>query len=279
MLTCCLAHTSTCNRAISRRPLCSATVATRFYSTTGSHLRDHRPAPGTPANLHTERSRNERQSVTEEHNQTAQVSADHHTTAQEPVSMKSAMRNLMRHVPSTVTVITVHATHPEAEDPLPVGSAISSFSTVTLDPPHVSFNIKTPSRTLDAIQDAGGKFRVHILDNSIEAAEIAHNFTQGNSLDTLKKRKDLLMFKWYHDTSKDLVAPRIVSDCVLGSLDCQLVQEARVADHVLVIARVDVFTSTDSLAPALLYQDGAFRKYNAKLLYTLFSDSDQKCSD
>jgi flavin reductase (DIM6/NTAB) family NADH-FMN oxidoreductase RutF len=169
------------------------------------------------------------------------------------------MRNLMRHVPSTVTVVTVHATHPDVPTPLPVGSAISSLTTVTLDPPHVSFNIKTPSRTLDAIREAGGLFRVHFLDNSNASVEVVQSFTQGNSIETLRKRNDTFLFKY--PNNQKLHPPRIISRCVLASVTCQLVQEVTVADHVVAVASVNGLSTQENLAPALLYHGGSFKSY------------------
>jgi flavin reductase (DIM6/NTAB) family NADH-FMN oxidoreductase RutF len=163
------------------------------------------------------------------------------------------MRNLMRHVPSTVTVVTVHATHPDVPTPLPVGSAISSLTTVTLDPPHVSFNIKTPSRTLDAIREAGGLFCVHFLDNSDASVQVVQSFTQGNSTETLRERNETFVFAYPNNQS--LHPPKIISRCVLASVTCQLVQEITVADHVVAVASVNGLSARERLTPALLYHE------------------------
>lgn len=183
-----------------------------------------------------------------------------------PLTMKTSIRSLMRHVPSSVTVITVHATRSDHDTVLPVGSAISSFSTVTLDPPHISFNIKTPSRTLSAIREAAGRFRVHFLDNSSEAAKLAQNFTKGNSNETLKDRARIFSFE-IHDAERTRFAPpRIVSNAVVASMECQLLQEASVADHVVVIARVNGLECTGELRPTLLYHEGKYKSYDGTLL-------------
>lgn len=171
----------------------------------------------------------------------------------------------MRHVPSSVSVITVRATQPGHDQLLPIGSAISSLTTVTLDPPHISFNIKTPSRTLSAVREAGGWFRVHFLDDSIAAAELAHNFTQGNSEHVLAKRAQLFG-SLFDPTTSPTSAPRTVSDAVVASMDCQLLQEVPVADHVVAIAKVAGFRSRDELRPTLLYNEGRYKRNNGTAL-------------
>lgn len=180
--------------------------------------------------------------------------------------MKTAIRNLMRHVPSSVSVITVHATQPGEHKILPIGSAISSLTTVTLDPPHVSFNIKTPSRTLSAIHEAGGSFRVHFLDDSPEAASLARSFTEGNSEEVLAKRANMFSFAVGTLNGGKSNPPRIVSSAVVASMSCQLLQEATVADHVVAIARVDNFRSGKELKPTLLYHQGNYKKNNGTIL-------------
>lgn len=172
----------------------------------------------------------------------------------------------MRHVPSTVTVITAFGEHADSPTPLPVGSAISSLTTVTLDPPHVSFNIKTPSTTLDAIRKMGGQFCVHLLDNSNLAARVAHNFTQGNSTVTLQLRKQKFKFT-YPPTNHAGQPPKLVSSCVLASMTCQLVQEVTVADHVVAIASVNEVSARKYQAPALLYHEGKFKRYDGSTLH------------
>ncbi|KAF2444406.1 hypothetical protein P171DRAFT_432445 [Karstenula rhodostoma CBS 690.94] len=241
-----------CTRSIRRSPPCFETRARHAYSTTRPLLHDN-AAASTP-----EASRDERTSA----------SADQEATilSPDPVSMQETMRSLMRHVPSTVTVITAFGEHTDSRTPLPVGSAISSLTTVTLDPPHVSFNIKTPSRTLDAIRETGGRFCVHFLDNSIIAAKVAQNFTEGNSIETLRRRRQKFTFE-YPPTDHMQQPPKLVSRCVLASMTCKLVQEATVADHVVAIASVNELSARQDQAPALMYHEGKFKRYNGSTLY------------
>lgn len=170
--------------------------------------------------------------------------------------MGIAMRSIMRQVPSTVAVLTAYTEHEGT--PLPLGSAISSLTTVTLDPLHISFNLKTPSRTLDAIRAAQGRFRVHLLDNTQQAADIAHDFTQGNSLDTLRRRSEAFAFK-YPVWNEVQQPPKLWYDCVMAIMTCQLEQEVAVQDHVIAVASVQALEAKTQQVPALLYHQGEFR--------------------
>lgn len=86
------------------------------------------------------------------------------------------MRLALRHLTQPVALVT--STLPL--DPTARGSrgvTVSSFSTVTLNPrPVVSFNLKVPSRTWDAI-DASQRICIHLLRATPEGAAVAHAFT------------------------------------------------------------------------------------------------------
>lgn len=65
-------------------------------------------------------------------------------------SIAENVRSLMRQIPHPLTVIV--AQDPASASP-PTGLLVSSFNTVTLHPtPYVSFNLKLPSSTYDAIK-------------------------------------------------------------------------------------------------------------------------------
>lgn len=97
--------------------------------------------------------------------------------------ISEALRVLLTRVSQPVVLVT--ARHPASvakEDRSSVsafrGVTVSSFNTVTLSPqPVISFNLRTPSRTLDAIQ-LSKEVNVHILQGNTPGATIAHTFTQ-----------------------------------------------------------------------------------------------------
>ena len=74
-------------------------------------------------------------------------------------------RSLMRCVPHALTILS---SVPERGAP-PRGLLVSSFNSVTISPiPYVSFNIKVPSSTLDAV-DASRHFTASIIDDPYTA--------------------------------------------------------------------------------------------------------------
>lgn len=92
---------------------------------------------------------------------------------------KRRMRALMRRVPQAVSLIT--ATDEEAPGSPRRVVTISSFTTVTFEPEViVSFNLKLPSATFDAIQSSK-RFDVNILKSNEGAAETASRFARGHA--------------------------------------------------------------------------------------------------
>lgn len=62
---------------------------------------------------------------------------------------------------------------------------VSSFASLDLDEDvaAVAFNVRRPSRTLDAIERGAGVFNVHVLAGNDAGARIARHFTQPNDAD------------------------------------------------------------------------------------------------
>lgn len=87
----------------------------------------------------------------------------------------------MRRVPYPVAIIT--ATDPSgAPDTSSFrGMTVSSFNTVTLTPnPVISFNVRRPSETLNALL-ASQRFLVHLLAPGSATATLARDFSKGNT--------------------------------------------------------------------------------------------------
>lgn len=86
----------------------------------------------------------------------------------------------MRQVPYPVAIIT--ATDPSGPSDTTSfrGMTVSSFNTVTLTPhPVISFNVRRPSETLNALL-ASGRFLVHVLAPGPITATLARDFSKGN---------------------------------------------------------------------------------------------------
>ncbi|KAL4933863.1 flavin reductase family protein [Aspergillus undulatus] len=97
----------------------------------------------------------------------------------------------MRRVPHPVAIITSTDPSPSTTQPHTSstdayqtshfrGMTVSSFNTVTLTPePVVSFNVRRPSETLNALLSSG-RFLVHLLAPNPATAALARDFARGN---------------------------------------------------------------------------------------------------
>lgn len=101
-------------------------------------------------------------------------------------TLPEQLRAVMRLVPHSVVVCTSVFTPPAstttaAAAPEPRGMTMSSFTSLTLHPaPVVTFNVATPSRTLDAVA-ASRAFTIHVLRGDAEGARVAEWFRRGNA--------------------------------------------------------------------------------------------------
>lgn len=175
------------------------------------------------------------------------------------------MRAIMRQLPHPVVVITSSVPPPQAGTPRdkrqphdadPTSAAthdstpyanyramtVSSFTTVTLGPPPappiISFNIRTPSRTLTALL-ARQHFRVHMLAGTPAGARIADAFTRGNA-EAAFAALDAQGVGIAFDAQREPWAPRLVGRGVSADLACRVLEGkcVEVGDHVVVVAEV-----------------------------------------
>ncbi|RKL00695.1 Heat shock protein 90 [Fusarium oxysporum] len=152
-----------------------------------------------------------------------------HPTKQVP--LPEQLRSIMRLLPHSVVVCTSN----QPGDG-PRAMTMSSFTSLTLAPtPLVTFNIATPSRTLDAIRASGG-FNVHVLSGDERGANVASHFTKGNVGGNA--------FKGLAYSQEDDEAPVLREDGVMFALRCRVLKDApeggllRVRDHVIVVGEV-----------------------------------------
>ncbi|KAJ5109124.1 hypothetical protein N7456_005799 [Penicillium angulare] len=96
-------------------------------------------------------------------------------------SISEHVRLLMRRVPYPVAIITsTDPTGPQDTSSFR-GMTVSSFNTVTLTPhPVISFNVRRPSETLNALL-ASRQFLVHLLAPGSATATLARDFSKGNT--------------------------------------------------------------------------------------------------
>lgn len=126
---------------------------------------------------------------------------------------------------------------------------MSSFTSLSLaDRPLVTFNVATPSRTLDAIRQSG-VFNIHVLAGDGTGAMVAENFTRGNMEGIFDRlvgaRCKTLETAADGAREKNLGPPVLEGDGVLYVLRCRVVGgEApegglmQVRDHVIVVGEV-----------------------------------------
>ncbi|OJJ40454.1 hypothetical protein ASPWEDRAFT_33851 [Aspergillus wentii DTO 134E9] len=169
------------------------------------------------------------------------------------IPLSDQVRLLMRRVPYPVAIIT--ATDPHGPiDKAFRGMTVSSFNTVSLKPePVISFNVKRPSETLNALKPSG-RFLVHLLSPLQTTAALARDFSKGNHNLTLLNGEGDFEFA-SHAPSDDMESARPLP--VLqkraqstGNTEAELVdfpfvlectlkpQEIEVNDHTIVLGSV-----------------------------------------
>ncbi|KAM3070424.1 hypothetical protein ACMFMG_010250 [Clarireedia jacksonii] len=152
-----------------------------------------------------------------------------------PIS--SNLRDIMRRLVNSVVVMAVPHYHAGTAQ----GVTLSSFTTVALNPkPIVTFNIKRPSRTLNALKatldastpDQPSTFEIYILEARAAAVDIATAFScDGGPLDI-----SIL----YNITTEK--ARRVLKQGIRRALVCKLLDGDKgiieVGDHTLVLGEV-----------------------------------------
>jgi flavin reductase (DIM6/NTAB) family NADH-FMN oxidoreductase RutF len=221
-----------------------------------------------------------------------------------PITEISAkVRQEMRRLPHSVVVITTAKHKGEDEQhPSHRGMTVSSFTTVTLSPnPVISFNIKRPSRTYEAILESK-YFHIHLLTATTNGAALANHFVKPIKSNRSKFHlEDLEAIDIYvEDTNlghpnqpggPELPKlPMLVGPGVMTVLFCKLRANnfdnsvegkgvVHVGDHTIVVAevlRVEEFAEgRDKLRKGLYYSHGAYldRRGNPIFVYDHTSDS------
>ena len=156
------------------------------------------------------------------------------------------IRLLMRRVPHPVAVITSNLPPHNPPENF-CGMTVSSFNTVCLEPKVVvSFNVKQPSATYDAIQ-ASGTFDVHLMNSTVQAAAVADHFATGRGREAVKEdisdSNDGESSSSPPSTSglKSPISAQIIrpNDEAMFTLQCKLLDPTvKVADHVIVLGEV-----------------------------------------
>lgn len=150
-----------------------------------------------------------------------------------------AFRDAMGGFASGVTIITTHG--PDG----PVGFTCQSFTSISVDPPLISFSISRTSKSLAALR-AHGRVVVNFLSAPQQA--LSGQFARSGT------------DKWAGVTwSPSEVNGAPTLDDVTGWVAGEIVQEIEAGDHLILLVAV-AGISTDRRRPPLLFFRGAYRE-------------------
>lgn len=173
----------------------------------------------------------------------SQVSLEKQDATPPEPPLSSHLRQLMRTMPHSVVVATATAPSPDRGTPPSYkGMTVSSFTTLTLTPqPIITFNIRKPSSTLDAIQGSG-QFLIHILAATKSGASVADAFTKGNGTNVFRS-PTFTVLKTRRGTGGGIDPPLLAAEGITKVLRCEVLNGDQqglvdVGDHTLVLAKV-----------------------------------------
>lgn len=161
------------------------------------------------------------------------MSAAIQALAPEPADFRKAMGSF----PAGVTIVTA------CHDGRLVGTTVSAFSSVSMDPPLVMVCLKRDSRTLAALSQAG-TFCVNILAR--EQGDLAYRFARSGADDR---------FALTAVEAGTCGAP-LLAGCVTA-VECALHAAHDGGDHEILIGRV-LRVATDDTKTPLVYVRGGF---------------------
>ncbi|MET0728028.1 MAG: flavin reductase family protein [Acidimicrobiales bacterium] len=153
-----------------------------------------------------------------------------------PTFDSAKYRQVLGHFPTGVTVITA-----AADDGVPVGLAVGSFTSVSLEPPLVAFFPGKGSSSWPKIE-AIGAFCVNILAEAQE--DVSRRFAS----------KDEEKFTGLGWTATASGAPLI--DGVLAWIDCDIDSVTDAGDHLCVMGRVKELEVSHDGAPLVFFRGG-----------------------
>ncbi|ADB50569.1 flavin reductase family protein [Conexibacter woesei] len=149
----------------------------------------------------------------------------------------ASFRRVLAHVPTPVVVVA-------AFDDAPIGLAVGSFTSISLDPPLVGFFVDHRSSTWPRVARAGG-FTVNVLADSQE--ELGRRFgTKGAD-----------RFAGVSWRAGRAGAPLL--DGALAWIECELEEVIETGDHQLVMGAVRRLEARDGASPLVFHRSGFAR--------------------
>ncbi|HVE75969.1 MAG TPA: flavin reductase family protein [Actinomycetota bacterium] len=144
----------------------------------------------------------------------------------------------MRLWPTGVAIVTSTDSLGNAE-----GMTVNSLISISLEPPLVLVSLAKPSRTLAAVEDSG-MFAVSILSSG--SNELCWSFARDS-----ESRE----FSDFVDLEKIPIA-----NASGAAFACRVEQKFDVADHMLIVGRVEVTARMDNSTKPLVFYNGALRE-------------------
>ncbi|WP_214415260.1 flavin reductase family protein [Sphaerisporangium fuscum] len=144
-------------------------------------------------------------------------------------------RDVLGHFPTGIVVVTA------SRNGRPVGMAVNSFTSVSLDPPLVLF---CPARSSSTWPDiaAAGRFCVNLLRR--EQAWVARRFAA----------RDIDRFDGIVWGPSPGGAPLLAG--TVGWLDCRIELRMEAGDHIIVLGHVEALDVSEGAAPLLFFRGG-----------------------
>lgn len=158
-----------------------------------------------------------------------------HDDAPPALANPARFREVLGHFASGIVIVA--ATLPDG----PLGLTCQSFTSVSLDPPLVSFAVATTSRRYPRIREAGG-FCVNVLAD--DQAELSREFGRGSA--------DL----WEHLRWRESPLGNPVIDGAHAWIDCCTETEIPAGDHLIVLGRVIDLSAASDRRPLVFYRGG-----------------------
>lgn len=147
------------------------------------------------------------------------------------------MRSVLGAFATGVVVVTTYDKNGE-----PVGITANSFSSVSLDPPLVSWCIRSSSYSLPAFRHSK-RFAINILGAG--GADLCRRFASSHA------------FKWLgleHHRGKH--GPLLSQS--IAMLECSLVAEHEAGDHLILVGRVEKAETDHAAFPLVVYRGGFY---------------------
>lgn len=154
------------------------------------------------------------------------------------VVTRDEFRSAMRLWPTGVAIVTSTDSSGRAE-----GMTVNSLISISLEPPLVLVSLAKPSRTLAAVQDSG-VFAVSLLTSG--SNELCWSFARDN-----ENRE-------FFDFAELERIP--IANASGAAFACVVEQKFDVADHVLIVGRVEAIARMDASAKPLIFYNGALRE-------------------